>query len=80
MPATETSGYQWSRTCSWFREVKQAATQYFFQNLSAGEHVLEEHFLVTQQGFFNQGSIRVQSLYAPQYAGFAPGEKMLVKE
>jgi hypothetical protein len=80
MPESETSGYQGNISCSWFREVKEASTQYFFQNLPAGTHVIEEGFYVTREGVFNQGSIRVQSLYAPQYGGFSPGGKLFVKE
>lgn len=80
MPESETSGYHWSINSSWFREVKQASTQYFFQNLPAGLHVIEELFYVTREGTFNQGSMKVQSLFAPQYGGFSAGNKLLVKE
>ena len=80
MPVTETSGVHWSSTCSWFRELKQASTEYFFQNLPAGLHVIEEPFYVIREGTFHQGSMKVQSLYAPQYAGFSAGGKLLVKE
>ncbi|MDD2288931.1 MAG: alpha-2-macroglobulin family protein [Bacteroidales bacterium] len=80
MPVTETSGHHGNRTCSWFREVKQASTQYFFQNLPAGLHVIEEPFYVIREGTFNQGSVKAQSLYAPQYGGFSAGGKLLVKE
>lgn len=78
IPESETSGYEWTNTCSWYREVNLSATQYFFQTLPGGEHVIEERFFVTQQGVFNQGSMYVQSLYAPANRGFYPGHTMVV--
>ena len=78
IPESETSGYRWNVSGSWYREVKTGSTQYFFQNLSRGEHVIEERFYVTQSGVFHQGSIRVQSLFAPRYRGFAPGKTLVV--
>lgn len=80
IPESETSGYQWSNTCSWFREVKMSATQYFFQSLTRGQHMIEERFFVTQQGVFNLGSMRVHSLYAPGNRGFYPGRTMVAGE
>lgn len=80
IPESEISEYQWNDTCSWFREVNLSATQYFFQNLATGGHVIEERFYVTQQGVFNQGSLRVQSLYAPVYRSFSPGRTLVVGE
>ncbi len=78
IPESETSGYRWNASGSWYREVKTGSTQYFFQTLSRGEHVIEERFYVTQSGVFHQGSIRVQSLFAPRYRGFAPGKTLVV--
>lgn len=78
IPESETSGYRWNASGSWYREIKTGSTQYFFQDLSRGEHVIEERFYVTQSGVFHQGSIRVQSLFAPRYRGFAPGKTLVV--
>jgi tetratricopeptide (TPR) repeat protein len=78
IPESETSGYGWNASGSWYREVKTGSTQYFFQTLSGGEHVMEERFYVTQTGSFQQGSIRIQSLFAPRYRGFSPGKSLEV--
>lgn len=78
IPESETSGYRWNASGSWYREVKTGSTQYFFQTLSRGEHMIEERFYVTQTGVFQQGSIRIQSLFAPRYRGFSPGNTLVV--
>ena len=78
IPESEKSGYRWNASGSWYREVKTGSTQYFFQTLSRGEHVIEERFYVTQTGLFQQGSTRIQSLFAPRYTGFSPGTTFMV--
>jgi len=78
IPESEISGYRWNASGSWYREVKTGSTQYFFQTLSRGEHMIEERFYVTQTGVFQQGSIRIQSLFAPRYRGFSPGNILVV--
>ncbi|MFA5443685.1 MAG: alpha-2-macroglobulin family protein [Bacteroidales bacterium] len=77
-PESETSQYQWNDSGSWFREIKTGSTQYFFQTLSRGKHMIEERFYVTQTGIFQQGSIRIQSLFAPRYRSFSPGKTLMV--
>ncbi len=78
IPESETSGYRWNASGSWYREVKTGSTEFFFQTLSRGEHVIEERFYVTQTGIFQQGSIRVESLFAPRYRGFSSGKTLVV--
>ena len=80
LPRSEVSGFQWNSTTSWFGEVKLSTTHYYFQNLPAGGHTIEETFYVTQTGVFSQGSIQAESLYAPRYRGFSPGGKWVVGE
>jgi len=78
IPESETSQYSWNASDSWYREVKTGSTQYFFQTLSRGEQVIEERFYVTQTGVFQQGSIQIQSLFAPRYRSFSPGKTLVV--
>ena len=78
IPESETSQYSWNASDSWYREVKTGSTQYFFQTLSRGEQVIEERFYVTQTGVFQQGSMQIQSLFAPRYRSFSPGKTLIV--
>ena len=77
-PVTETSGYEWNRTCGYYREIKESATQFFFQSLPKGDHIIEEQFFVTQSGVFNSGFARVQSLYAPENRGHSSGGVLII--
>ncbi len=77
-PVTEMSGYEWNRTCGYYREIKESATQFFFQSLPEGDHIIEEQFFVTQSGIFNSGFARVQSLYAPENRGHSSAGVLII--
>lgn len=46
---------------------RNAATHFFFPQLSQGTHVLEYELLVTQTGEFSNGIATIECMYAPEY-------------
>lgn len=56
-----------------YRSVKDASTQFFFDWLPIGTHVLEYRLFVTHAGTFSTGISTIQCLYAPEFAAHSEG-------
>lgn len=84
-PVDQLSGYYgcWPnplRVSSWYtfmpqgyRNVRAAATEYWFDSYPEEDTVISESFFVTQSGTFTAPAVTVESTYAPHYranAGF----------
>ena len=58
---------------------RNAATHFFFPQLSQGTHVLEYELLVTQTGEFSNGIATIECMYAPEYRAQSEGIRVPVK-
>lgn len=68
-PLKVLSGYDWQSGC--YRSVGDASTQYFFQQLRKGKHVLESEMRVDRTGSFSSAVPTVQCVYSPEFGGRA---------
>ena len=50
-----------------YRNVLSDRTEYWFDSYPEEKTVITEEFFVTQEGRFQQGTVEVESLYAPHY-------------
>ena len=62
-PVDQLSGYSWR----YYKEVRTAYTDYFFDSMSEEKSTIREEFYVTQTGTFACGVPEIESLYAPHY-------------
>ena len=62
-PVQQLSGYHWGYYCS----PKDYTTNYYFDRLSKGKHVVETEYYVDRQGTYATGTCTVQCAYAPEY-------------
>ena len=79
-PLSLHSGYRWRSALSYYQEVKDAATNFNFDHLPKGVHVVEYACRVVRSGLFEAGVAVVQSAYAPEYAGHSASVTLEVKE
>lgn len=79
-PVEQLSGNQWKFGTVYYQEVKDAATNFFFNSLSRGTYVLEYPMWVNQAGSYQDGIATLQSFYAPEYNAVSPGENIHVKD
>ena len=78
-PVAQLSGYRWNGV-GYYMEVEDAATNYFFDMLGKGMHVLEVRYRVQRTGTYQVGASTVQSAYAPEFASHSAGITIIIEK
>ena len=73
-PVQQLSGYRYGYYCS----PKDYVTNYFFDRMAKGKHVVETEYFIDREGTYTTGSCTVQCAYAPEYAGRTHAETLQV--
>jgi hypothetical protein len=79
-PTSTTSRWQWDLGISWYEEVRDSGTNFFFEWLPAGEYTFKYRVRATMAGAFRVGPATVQGMYAPEFAAYSSGVKLDVAE
>lgn len=74
-PVQQLSGYHWGYYCS----PKDYTTNYYFDRLSKGKHVVETEYYVDRQGTYATGTCTVQCAYAPEYSAREAAHTIVVE-
>lgn len=74
-PVNQLSGYHWG----YYIAPKDYTTNYYFDILSKGTHVVEADYYIDRAGNYQTGTCTVQCAYAPEYSGRKKGEKLNVE-
>lgn len=77
-PVSQLSGYRWRNGLGYYRAVKDAAVNFFFDYLPRGSYVIEEDWLVEREGEYSTGITTIQCLYAPEFSGHSSDQRMKV--
>ena len=64
-PVNQLSGYHWGYYCA----PKDNVTNYYFDQLRKGKHVIETEYYIDREGSYQTGTCTVQCAYAPEYSG-----------
>lgn len=75
-PVESISGYHWNHGAGYYLEIKDASSNFFFDHLDKGVHVLESGYHVARAGEYESGLAIVQSAYAPEYAAHSTSMKV----
>ncbi|MDE6022356.1 MAG: hypothetical protein K2G13_02525, partial [Muribaculaceae bacterium] len=78
-PIDQLSGYTSSDGKFFYREVRNAATNLFFEWLPKGHHVISYDCTVSQDGEFSCGIATIQSQYSPLTVAHSAGSLLIVK-
>lgn len=73
-PVSQISGYGWGYYCV----PKDNATNYYFDRLSKGKHVVETEYYVDRTGYYSSGSCTVECAYAPEFSGRAAANTLSI--
>lgn len=68
-PIGQLSGYRWNQGIGYYVEIKDAATNFFFDSLGKGVYVLEHSYRIARAGSYQAGLATIQCAYAPEMAG-----------
>jgi len=74
-PVNQLSGYHWGYYCT----PKDCSTNYYFDNLSKGKHVIETEYYIDRSGRYETGTCTVQCAYSPEYRATENSKTIVVK-
>ena len=77
-PVNQQSGYQWGMGC--YVSPKDNTTNFYFDRLSKGKHVVEMEYYVDRNGEYQAGSCSAQCAYSPEFCGRDAAYKLSVHE
>ncbi len=75
-PVEQLSGYRYAAGIGFYRSIKDASVQFFFNRLNKGIYTLEYELWVTRPGEYSNGIADMQCLYAPEFAGHSASERV----
>ena len=70
-PTEQLSGYEYRGGMSYYKEVKDSNTNFFFDFLPRGTHIIEYAFWINQSGSYQDGVANLQCIYAPAYNAYS---------
>jgi hypothetical protein len=74
-PVRQLSGWNNGSYCT----PKDYTTNYYFDCLSKGTHVIESEYYIDRAGLYETGTCTVECAYAPEFRGVAPSLTLEVK-
>lgn len=77
-PVNLQSGYQWGMGC--YVSPKDNTTNFYFDRLSKGKHVVEMEYYVDRNGEYQAGSCSARCAYSPEFCGRDIAYKLSVNE
>ena len=66
-PVNQLSGYQWGIGC--YVSPRDHATNFYFNRLSKGMHIVEMEYYVDRKGDYQSGTCTAECTYSPEFGG-----------
>ena len=66
-PVNQLSGYQWGMGC--YVSPRDYATNFYFDRLSKGKHIVEMEYYVDRKGDYQSGTCTAECTYSPEFGG-----------
>lgn len=74
-PVGQLSGYHWGYYCA----PKDNTTNYYFDRLAKGKHVVETEYYIDREGDYQTGTCTVQCAYSPEFMAREAAKNLNVK-
>lgn len=74
-PVVQISNYGWG----YYYVPKDNATNYYFDRLAKGKHVIETDYYIDRDGEYTTGTCTVQCAYAPEFTGRTEAKRITIK-
>ena len=78
-PVSLRSGHRWGDGLSWYEEVRDSATNYFFEQLPHGVYRIQYRLRATTSGTFKANPAVIQSVYSPEFVAYSAGRKIRIE-
>ena len=77
-PVDVLSGMVYSGGLGFYRNTRDAATNFFIDHLQKGAYVLEYDVFVSHRGDFSNGITTIQCMYAPEFTSHSEGIRLQI--
>lgn len=77
-PVNQLSGYQWGIGC--YVSPRDYATNFYFDRLSKGKHIVEMEYYVDRKGDYQSGSCTAMCTYSPEFGGRTEAYEMKISD
>ncbi len=77
-PENAVSRFRWDLGIGWYEEYRDSGTNFFFENLPAGEYNFKYRVRANLGGTFRVGPATLQSMYAPEFTAYSQGHMLTV--
>jgi hypothetical protein len=78
-PEQAISRYRRDQGISWYEEVRDSATNFFFELLPQGEYTLHYRLRANMAGVFRVSPATLQSMYAPEFNAHSQGAVICIR-
>ncbi|MEJ2110576.1 MAG: alpha-2-macroglobulin family protein, partial [Acidobacteriota bacterium] len=78
-PSSNLSRYRWDLGISWYEEIRDSGTNFFFEQLPQGEYTFKYRIRATTAGTFKVAPATAQSMYAPEFAAYSTGAELEIR-
>ena len=75
-PVNQLSGYQWNLGC--YVSPRDNTTNFYFDRLSKGKHVVEMEYYVDRKGDYQGGTCTAKCAYSPEFGGRTEAYELIV--
>ena len=77
-PENAVSRWKWDLGIAWYEEIRDSATNFFFERLPVGQYTFRYRLRANMAGTFRVGPAAVESMYAPEFNAFSAGSILVV--
>ncbi len=78
-PTTFTSGHKWDLGTSWFEEIRDTATNFFFEKIPQGQYTFKYRIRAATAGEFVAAPATISPMYAPEFTAYSSGERLKIQ-
>jgi alpha-2-macroglobulin len=72
-PVSNLSKHKWDLGISWYEEIRDSGTNFFFEHLPQGEYTFKYRIRAATAGTFKVAPATAQPMYAPEFAAYSSG-------
>jgi len=77
-PSSNLSKHKYDLGISWYEEIRDSGTNFFFERLPQGEYTFKYRIRATTAGDFKVAPASVQPMYAPEFAAYSSGAELQI--
>lgn len=77
-PVSTTSKHKWDLGLSWYEEIRDSGTNFFFERLPQGEYTFKYRIRASTAGEFKVSPATLQPMYATEFSAYSAGQRIRI--